>query len=124
MKYNIHFTTRCLTFQPTLTIPTLTRAGMHASTTERVGDISGEAPTNDVTDRNVASKLANLLKGLTFPASKEEIRNHLNRKSPSMGNRINDVFEAVQNNLEDGIRYNSVYEIERAAGLVKKLDTD
>ncbi len=96
----------------------------NASTTERVGDISGEAPTNDVTDRNVASKLANLLEGLTFPASKEEIKNHLNRKSPSMGNRINDVFEAVQNNLEDGIRYNSVYEIERAAGLVKMLDTD
>jgi hypothetical protein len=68
--------------------------------------------------------LANLLEGLTFPASKEEIKNHLNRKSPSMGNRINDVFEAVQNNLEDGIRYNSVYEIERGAGLVKKLDTD
>jgi hypothetical protein len=37
----------------------------NASTTERVGDISGEAPTNDVTDRNVASKLANLLEG--FP---------------------------------------------------------
>ena len=41
-----------------------------------------------------------------------------------MGNRINDVFEAVQNNLGDGISYNSAYEIERAAGLVKKLDTD
>ena len=41
-----------------------------------------------------------------------------------MGNRINDVFEAVQNNLEDGIRYNTVYEIERAAGLVKKLAID
>jgi hypothetical protein len=39
-----------------------------------------------------------------------------------MGNRINDVFEAVQNNLEDGISYNSVYEIERATGLVKKID--
>jgi hypothetical protein len=41
-----------------------------------------------------------------------------------MGNRINDVFEAVQNNLEDVISYNSAYEIERAAGLVKKLDTN
>jgi hypothetical protein len=76
-----------------------------------------------VTDRNVASKLANLLEGLTFPASKEEIKNHLNRKSPSMGNRTNDVFEAVQNNLEDGTSYNSAYEIERAARLVKKIDT-
>ncbi len=91
----------------------------NASTTERVGDISGEAPTNEVTDRDVASKLANLLEGLIFPANKEEIKNHLNRKSPSMGNRINDVFEAVQNNLEDGISYYSAYEIERATGLVR-----
>jgi hypothetical protein len=94
----------------------------NASAVERVGDISGEAPTNEATERKVAAKLANLLEGLTFPVNKEEIKNHLNRKSPSMGNRINDVFEAVQNNLEDGISYNSVYEIERATGLVKKID--
>jgi hypothetical protein len=37
-----------------------------------------------------------------------------------MGNRINDVLEAVQNNLEEGVRYNSVYDIERASGLVVK----
>lgn len=67
-------------------------------------------------------KLANLLKGLTFPASKEEIKDYLNRKSPTMGNRNNDVLEAVQNNLEDGIRYNSVYEIEMSSGLVKRKD--
>ena len=79
-----------------------------ASSIERVGDILGEAPTNEATNKNVASKLANLLEGLTFPASKEEIKNHLNRKSPSMGNRINDVFDAIQNNLEDGINYNTL----------------
>lgn len=39
-----------------------------------------------------------------------------------MGNRINDVFEVIQNNLEDGISYNSVYEIEQASGLVKKRE--
>jgi hypothetical protein len=39
-----------------------------------------------------------------------------------MGNRINDVLEAVQNNLEDGIRYNSVYEVEMGSGLVKRKD--
>ena len=38
-----------------------------------------------------------------------------------MANRINDVFEAVQNNLEDGVGYNSVYDIELAAGLVELL---
>lgn len=95
-----------------------------ASSAERVGDISGEAPENEATNKNVASKLANLLEGLTFPVTKEEIKNHLNRKSPSMGNRINDVFEAIQNNLEDGIRYNNAYEIEKASGLVKKLNSN
>ena len=28
----------------------------------------------------------------------------------------------IQNNLEDGVRYNSVYEIEMASGLVKRKD--
>jgi hypothetical protein len=39
-----------------------------------------------------------------------------------MGNRINNVFEVIQNNLEDDINYNSVYEIEQASGLVKKRE--
>jgi hypothetical protein len=64
--------------------------------------------------------MANLLEGLQFPATKEDIRNHLNRRSPSMGNRINDVIEAIQNNLEDGVRYNNVYDVELAIGLVQK----
>ncbi len=88
----------------------------------RVGDISVDPPTNEATNPQVASKLANLLEGLTFPATKEKIKDHVNRKSPAMGNRINDVFEAIQNNLEDGISYNSVYEIEQASGLVKKRE--
>ena len=58
--------------------------------------------------------MANLLEGLQFPATKEDVRNHINRKSPAMGNRINDVFEAVQNNLEDGVKYDSAYAIELA----------
>jgi hypothetical protein len=89
---------------------------------ERVGDLTGEPPTNESTNRDIASKMANLLEGLTFPANKEEIKDYLNRKSPTMGNRINDVLEAIQNNLEDGVRYNSVYEIEMASGLVKRKD--
>jgi hypothetical protein len=88
------------------------------SPVERVGDLTGEAPTNETTNRDKASKMANLLEDLVFPATKEDIKNHLNRKSPSMGNRINDVLEAVQNNLKDGVRYNSAYEIEMASGLV------
>ena len=106
-------------FQVTLTIQIAVKL---RDSIERAGDISGEPPINEATDRDVASKLANLLEGLTFPASKEEIKDYLNRKSPTMGNRINDVLEAVQNNLEDGIRYNSVYEIEMSSGLVTRKD--
>ena len=66
------------------------------ATVERVGDIKGEPPINKAIDRNTASKMANLLEGLEFPTTKENIKSHLNKKSPTMGNRINDVFEAVQ----------------------------
>lgn len=93
-----------------------------SSTLERAGDLTGEPPNNEATNTKTASKMANLLEGLQFPATKEDIRNHINRKSPAMGNRINDVFEAVQNNLEDGVRYNSAYDVEMAAGLVQKKD--
>ena len=88
------------------------------SSVDRVGDLTGEPAVNSPTDRDKASKMANLLEGLQFPATKEDIKNHINRKSPSMGNRINDVFESVQNNLEDGVPYESVYAIELAARLV------
>jgi hypothetical protein len=94
------------------------------SKAERVGDITGEPPTNEAMDHDKASKLANLLEGLEFPATKEEIRNHLNARSPSMGNRINDVFEAIENNLDDGRTYGSTYDVEVAAGLVKKAESE
>jgi hypothetical protein len=90
---------------------------------ERVGDLRGEPATNEATNRESASKMANLLEGLQFPATKEDIRNHINKKSPAMGNRINDVLEAVHNNLEDGVRYSNVYDVELAAGLVEKKTT-
>jgi hypothetical protein len=99
-----------------------TQSGIDAKA-ERVADLRGEPSTNQATNRETASKMANLLEGLQFPATKEDIRNHINRKSPAMANRINDVIEAVQNNLEDGVRYNNVYDVELAAGLVqKKMD--
>jgi hypothetical protein len=86
--------------------------------TERVGEITSEPPTNKAVDKDKASKMANLLEGLQFPATKEEIKAHLNMKSPSMGNRINDVLEAVENNLDEERRYDSAYDVEIAAGLV------
>jgi hypothetical protein len=87
----------------------------------RVGDITGEPPTNEAIDRNKAAKMANLL-DLEFPATKEDSKDHINRKSPAMGNRINDIFEVVWNNLRDNVTYNSAYEVEKAAGLVEKAD--
>jgi hypothetical protein len=90
------------------------------ATVERVGDIKGEPPINKAIDRNTASKMANLLEGLEFPTTKENIKSHLNKKSPTMGNRINDVFEAVQNNLKDGVKYYSTYDVEVASRLVEK----
>jgi len=89
------------------------------SKAERVGDITGEPPMNETMDRNKASKLANLLEGLEFPATKEEIRNHVNTRSPSMANGINDVVEAIENSLDEGREYGSAYDVEVAAGLVK-----
>ncbi len=66
--------------------------------------------------------MANLLEGLQFLATKEDIKNHLNRKSPSIGNRVNCVFESVNNNLEDGVKYDNIYAVELAVGLVEKKE--
>ena len=86
--------------------------------TSRIEDIDRKSVENSPTDLKKASKLANLLEGISFPANKEKIKDHLNRLSPSMGNRINDVLEAIQNNLDENVEYNTTYEIEKAARLV------
>ena len=86
----------------------------------RVGDQTNTPAINEATDREIVAKMANLLEGLQFPATKEDIKDYLNNRSPAMGNRINDVIERVQNNLEDGTQYQDVYDIARATGLVKK----
>lgn len=86
----------------------------------RVGDQTNSPAINEATDREIVAKMANLLEGLQFPATKEDIKDYLNTRSPAMGNRINDVIEKVQNNLEeDGTKYQDVYDIARATGLVK-----
>jgi hypothetical protein len=87
---------------------------------ERPGDITGESPTNKAVDREKASMFANLLEGLEFPARKEEILNHLNQRSPAMGNSANDLIEAVKKNLEDGRKYGNTYDVELAIGLVEQ----
>ena len=90
------------------------------NTVYRKGDVTGEPADNVATDLKKAAKLATLLEGISFPTNKEKIKDHLNRLSPSMGNRINDVLEAIQNTLDDNIEYNSTYEIASAAKLVQE----
>jgi hypothetical protein len=90
------------------------------NTVYRKGDVTGESAYNVTNDIKKAAKLATLLEGISFPTNKERIKDHLIRLSPSMGNRINDVLEAIQNNLDDNVEYNSTYEIEKSAGLVKQ----
>ena len=90
------------------------------STYSRQGDKTNTPSDNEATDRETLSKMANLLEGLQFPATTEEIKNHVNKKSPAMGNRINDVLEAIQNNLNQKSEYQDVYDIALATGLVKK----
>lgn len=84
----------------------------------RIEDNDRKSAENSPTDIKKASKLANLLEGISFPANKEKIKDHLNRLSPSMGNKINNVLEAIQNNLDENVEYKTTYEIEKAAGLV------
>lgn len=86
---------------------------------ERVEDMTGQPPTNEATNRDMAARLANMLEDLQFPATKQEIKDHVNRKSPA-GSRSSDAMESVVSSLKDGARYENVYEIEKAAGLVKE----
>ncbi len=92
------------------------------SKADRVGDITGEPPTNETVDHDKAVKMANLLEGLEFPATKEKIRNHLSARLPSWGNKINAVVEAIENNLDEDREYASAYDVEVAAGLVVKRE--
>src|SRR5215204_3724263 len=68
--------------------------GSHKSV-GRVGDVTQERATNEAVNTNEASKIANLLQGLAFPATKEQIKNYI-----------------------------STYEIERALGLIVKRNND
>ena len=92
------------------------------STYLRQGDKTNTPSDNEATDRETLSKMANLLEGLQFPATTEEIKNHVNKKSPAMGNRISDVLETIQNNLNQKSEYQDVYDIALATGLVKKIN--
>ncbi|HEY9386538.1 MAG TPA: hypothetical protein VIP70_05830 [Nitrososphaeraceae archaeon] len=99
--------------------------GSHRSV-GRVGDITQESATNEAVNTNEASKIANLLQGLTFPATKEQIKNYIaDGKSITISSKSAKITsQFIDDNLQDGKKYNSTYEIERALGLVVKKDVN
>jgi hypothetical protein len=99
--------------------------GSHRSV-GRVGDITQEPATNEAVNTSEASKIANLLQGLTFPATKEQIKNYIaDGKSITISSKSAKITsQFIEDNLQDGKKYNSTYEIERALGLVIKKDVN
>lgn len=99
--------------------------GSHRSV-GRVGDITQEPATNEAVNTSEASKIANLLQGLTFPATKEQIKNYIaDGKSITISSKSAKITsQFIDDNLQDGKKYNSTYEIEKALGLVIKKDVN
>jgi hypothetical protein len=73
---------------------------------------------NIPTDREKASKLANMLEGLDFPADKPKIMSYLNQKQSADSDK--DIIQKLQNNLTGNKKFENVYEIEKQAGLVRE----
>ena len=92
------------------------------SSVQRVGDITGEPATNEAVDTDEASKIASLLQGITFPATKEQIKEYIeDSKSISASSKnVRNMLQFIENNLPDEREYNTVYEIENSLGLVVK----
>ena len=87
---------------------------------ERICDITPEPVTNEAVDTNEASKIANLLQGLRFPATKEQIKEYIaDGKSITISDEnARNTSQYIEESLQDGKRYNSTYDIEKALGLV------
>ena len=92
---------------------------------ERVGDITGKAPTNIAMDRDKAAKMADLLEGLYFPATKEEILHFIKRRidHKKRDKDIDDIVRRIQQYLDDKKQYRDVYEIGQVLGLVRHVYT-
>ena len=92
------------------------------SSVQRVGDITGEPATNEAVDTDEASKIASLLQGITFPATKEQIKEYIeDSKSISASSKnVRNMLQIIENNLPEEREYNTVYEIENSLGLVVK----
>ena len=76
---------------------------------------SGSEPLN----RDMAARMANLLEGLDFPATKKQIINQIETKT-SGDNKVtlDNILTLVESKLQDNLTYNNVYEIEKTMNLV------
>ena len=96
------------------------------SSVQRVGDITNEPATNEAVDTDEVSKIASLLQGITFPATKDQIKEHIaDSKSISASNEnVRNMLQYIEDNLPGEKEYNTVYEIEKSLGLVVKKNEE
>ena len=90
------------------------------ASTQPLDSNSPEPATTEAVDSSEASKIANLLEGLTFPATKGQIKEYIiDSKSISISNEnARNISQSIENKLLEGKLYNNTYEIEEALGLV------
>jgi hypothetical protein len=69
--------------------------------------------------------MANLLEGLYFPATKEEILHFIKRRidHKKRDKDIDDIVRRIQQYLDDKKQYHDVYEIGKVLGLVRHVYT-
>ena len=85
---------------------------------QRSNEATGQSTENRPTDREKASTLANVLKGLDFPADKEKILSFVNQNSSNRQTGNSDITQRLQDKLTDNKQYSNVFEIEKQVGLV------
>jgi hypothetical protein len=83
----------------------------------QVGDSTNQSTENKPVDKESASKLANMLRGLDFPADKAKILSYITRESSGETSN-DDIMQKLQSNLTDNKQFSNVYEVEKEAGLV------
>ena len=95
------------------------------SSVQRVGDITGE-PTTEAVDTDEASKIASLLQGITFPATKDQIKEYIadSKSISASSENVRNMLQIIENNLPEEREYNTVYEIENSLGLVVKKNEE
>jgi hypothetical protein len=81
---------------------------------------TGESTANEALNNEMAARMANLLEGLDFPITKEQIINHLQNKAGDTNQNMDDILKFVQSRLQNNLKYNNVYEIEKTMNLVKE----